>query len=102
MVTGWKMIYGKKYYFNKNGIMQTGLKQVGDRKYFFKRTGILAAAEWCKGYCVNADGSVTYPYRASWGETDGKRWYGDSSGWRARGTVKIDGYYYSFDSAGYL
>ncbi len=43
IVTGWKTIDGKKYYFNpkKNGRMVTGTKKISGTKYTFTKKGVL-------------------------------------------------------------
>ena len=83
MVTGWKTIEGKTYYFKENGAM--------------------AAKEWCNGWWLNANGTWTYKYKASWKKNSKGWWYGDTSGWYAKNcTIKIDGKSYTFDANGYM
>jgi len=83
MVTGWKTISGKTYYFKSGGAM--------------------AAKEWCSGYWLNADGTWTYPYKAKWTHNSKGWWYGDTSGWYAKNvTIIIDGKSYTFDAQGYM
>ena len=62
----------------------------------------MAMDEWVKGWLLNADGTWTYPYKASW-KKDYKGWlYGDTSGWYAKNiTITIDGKVYTFDAQGY-
>ena len=124
MVTGWQEIDGKWYLFNSSGAMQTGWKQSGNtwyyldpsdgsmvtgwkeidgKWYFLKSNGAMAASEWCGGYWLNADGTWTYPYKATWRKTNNKWWFGDDSGWYAKNeTLIIDGVSYKFDAKGYL
>ena len=104
MVTGWKQVDGQWYYMDANGVMQTGwLRLASNGKwYYLKESGQMAAFEWCKGYWLNADGSWTYPYKASWKKDAKGWWYGDTSGWYAKNrTYVIDGKSYTFNSAGY-
>ncbi|MBQ9561943.1 MAG: N-acetylmuramoyl-L-alanine amidase family protein [Lachnospiraceae bacterium] len=103
MDTGWKQISGTGYYFNSSGAMQTGWQTIGGKTYYFKSSGAMAAKEWCKGYWLNADGTWTYKYKASW-KKDSKGWYyQDTSGWYAKSTtIKIDDKMYTFDSKGYM
>ncbi len=103
MITGWKKLSGKWYYFSGSGIMQTGWKKISGKWYFFKSNGNMAAAEYCKGYWLNKDGTWTYKAKASWKKSSKGWWYGDTKGWYAKNTkLIIDGKEYSFNAAGYL
>ena len=103
MQTGWKQIGGIWYYFNSGGDMVTGWKTINKKTYFFKDSGAMAASEWCQGYWLNADGTWTYQYKASWKKNSNGWWYGDTSGWYAKScTIKIDGKNYTFDAKGYM
>ena len=103
MQTGWKKIDGQWYYLNSSGVMQTGWQEIGGKTYFFKSSGVMAAKEWCGGYYLNADGTWTYKYKASWKQNSKGWWYGDTSGWYAKScTIKIDDKNYTFDANGYM
>jgi glucan-binding YG repeat protein len=42
IVKGWKVISGKKYYFDKKtGVVTTGLKKIGKNTYYFAKSGVL-------------------------------------------------------------
>ncbi len=41
MVTGWKTISSKKYYFASNGKMTTGWKSISGKYYYFNSSGVL-------------------------------------------------------------
>ena len=102
MVTGWKKISGKWYYFSTSGAMATGWKTISGKTYFFKSSGAMAANEWCQGWWLNANGTWTYKYKASWKTNSTGWWYEDTSGWYARNcTITIDSKAYTFDSRGY-
>ncbi len=103
MQTGWQKIANVWYYFNAGGDMVTGWKTLSGKTYYFKDSGAMAVNEWCKGYWLNADGTWTYKYKASW-KKDSKGWYyQDTSGWYAKScTIKIDGKNYTFDAGGYM
>ena len=102
MATGWKQLGGKWYYFEANGVMQTGWLKLNNKWYYLKESGQMAASEWCEGYWLNADGSWTYRYKASWTKNGNGWWFGDESGWYARNTSYIiDGKSYTFNNAGY-
>ena len=104
MKTGWVKISGKWYYFNKSGVMQTGWQKISNKWYYLKDSGAMASKEWVKGYYwINKDGTWTYEYKASWKKSNGKWWFGDTSGWYAKNTtIVIDGKSYTFDAKGYL
>lgn len=122
MITGWKLVDGKWYFFegtgvmktgwvgsgstyyymDTNGAMVTGWKQISGKWYYFKASGVMAAGEWCEGYWLNADGSWTYPYKASWRQNSKGWWFGDDNGWYAKNEkLKINDKEYSFDVNGY-
>ncbi len=102
MLTGWQKLGNAWYYFHDGGDMAVGWKTIGGKTYYFKENGQMASKEWCKGYWLNADGTWTYKYKASW-KKDSKGWYyQDTSGWYAKNeTIKIDGKKYTFDASGY-
>ncbi|MBR0087059.1 MAG: N-acetylmuramoyl-L-alanine amidase family protein [Lachnospiraceae bacterium] len=102
MATGWKQLSGKWYYFESSGAMATGWKTISGKTYYFKASGAMAAREWCGGYYLNADGTWTYQYKASWKQNAKGWWFGDTSGWYAKScTITIDGKAYTFDAKGY-
>ena len=103
MLTGWQESGGKWYYFASSGAMVTGWLKDGNTWYYLKSNGAMAAGEWCEGYWLNADGTWTYPHKATWRKTNNKWWFGDDSGWYAKSeTLTIDGKSYTFDAKGYL
>lgn len=102
MATGWVKSGNDWYYMNASGVMTTGWVKVGSSWYFMKASGPMAANEWCSGYWLNANGTWTYPYKASWKQDSKGWWFGDTSGWYAKSTTqKIDNVNYTFDAAGY-
>ena len=103
MRTGWVYDGGTWYYMHSSGRMMTGWIQSGGTWYYLKGSGAMAANEYVSGYWLNANGSWTYPHRASWRKSGNRWWYGDTSGWYAANvTYKIDGVNYSFDAAGWM
>ena len=104
MLTGWQKSGNTWYYLNKeNGAMVTGWLKDGNNWYYLKSNGAMAAGEWCEGYWLNANGTWTYPHKATWRKTNNKWWFGDDSGWYAKSeTLTIDGKSYTFDAKGYL
>ncbi len=102
MFTGWMSFEGSYLYFGSSGAMVTGWQYINGKYYYFAEDGLMAASEWREGYWLNADGSWTYPYKASWKHNSTGWWYRDTSGWYAKnGTQKIDGVEYIFNAAGY-
>lgn len=103
MRTGWVYDGGTWYYMHSSGRMMTGWIQSGGTWYYLKGSGAMAANEYVSGYWLNANGSWTYPHRASWRKSGNRWWYGDTSGWyAASATYRIDGVNYSFDAAGWM
>ncbi len=103
MQTGWQKVRGKWYYFAGSGAMQTGWKTISGKTYFFKEDGSMAANEWCRGYWLNANGTWTYKYKASWKKSAKGWWFGDTSGWFAKSDWQlIDSKWYYFDTKGYI
>ena len=49
MQTGWKQVSGKWYYFHTDGAMRTGWKQIGDKWYYFYEDGHMAKSEKIQG-----------------------------------------------------
>ena len=75
IVTGWKTISKKKYYFNKKmGNAATYLTKIGKKYYLFSSSGVLKSKGWQKSdgkyYYLKKDGSVT----KGWKKVKGK-WY---------------------------
>lgn len=103
MKTGWMGIEGTYIYFDASGAaVKNCWKEINGKWYYFDDSGLMASAEWRGGYWLNADGSWTYPYKASWKHDSTGWWYGDTSGWYAKNsTEKIDGIEYDFDAEGY-
>ena len=61
------------------------------------------SGEWKNGWWYNADGSWSYPYSGSWKQNSIGWWFEDESGWYPTNAwMKVDGYWYYFDSNGYM
>ena len=73
LVTGWKQIDGKWYYFESNGVMQTGWKQVSGKWYYLHTDGAMRT-DWKqiggKWYYFHTDGAM----RTGWKQI-GDKWY---------------------------
>lgn len=98
-----RWINGKWYYFDAQGHMLTGWQNINGYSYYFEDSGAMSASQYVDGYWLNADGTWTYPYRASWRLNSVGWWYGDDSGWYARNQWEtINGIDYYFDNNGYM
>ncbi len=78
MVTGWKTISGKTYYFTSEGAL-TGMQTVDGNTYYFNSKGVMQTG-------LQAIGSSTY--------------YFDGSGVMQTGWVTVSGTSYYFDETG--
>lgn len=55
LVTGWKTVKGRRYYFSKEtGARVTGWQTIGKYRYYFSRKGILQKGRNVGGYWLNA------------------------------------------------
>ena len=71
--------------------------------YYFDYNGYMASSEWVDGYWLGSDGAWVYAETGSWNSDKTGWWFGDTSGWYAAGRwQKINGYWYYFNSSGYM
>ncbi len=79
LVTGWKTIKGKKYYFMYDGTMATGITYVekNNRVYYFAKNGALKKFK-------------------GWKTIDGEKYYFSKKGYAVTGWQKISGKKYFF------
>ena len=71
--------------------------------YYFNSSGYMASNEYYKGYWFNADGSWDEQYFLTWKSNSTGWWVEDKSGWwPASSWLKVDGYWYYFNSSGYM
>ena len=71
--------------------------------YFFKPDGYMASGEYYNGYWFNGNGSWDPTYQLSWKSNSTGWWVEDVSGWwPSNSWLKIDGYWYYFNSSGYM
>ena len=91
------------YRFGPKGYMMTGWRTIQGKKYYFYKDGRRAHNEWIKGKWLGKKGVWKYKPKGSWHQNSTGRWYGDTSGWYACNCwQKIDGKWYYFDAAGYM
>ena len=107
IVTGWKKISGKWYYFDKKfGIAATYATKIGKKYYLFSESGVLAKKGWHEEmiafdeyayYYVKSDGSVT----TGWKKIKGKwYWFNKYGEMAANCKKKIGKKYYRFAKSG--
>ena len=71
--------------------------------YYFNSSGYMASGEYYNGYWFNSDGSWNSMYYLSWKSNSTGWWVEDEAGWwPVNSWLKIDGYWYYFDSNGYM
>jgi glucan-binding YG repeat protein len=86
MVTGFKRISGKTYYFKENGVMAKGLTKIGNDYFYFDTAK------------ANEGALVT-----GWVKVDGKWYYfNKTTGAAEKGWEKISGVWYYFDDNGVM
>lgn len=99
MQTGWRMVDGKWYYFQPNGVMAKGWLKDANKWYFLKKDGSMETG-W--GY-IN---DVWYHFQPSgamsvgWQKVNGTWYYLKSSGAMATGWEKVNGTWYYLKSSG--
>ena len=81
-LTGWRTIDGKRYHFNKYGVMHKGMKTI-DGKVYYLKNGVKTVKE-------------------GWHTIKGERYYGYSNGTFANKAKKIKKHVYMFRSNGQL
>ena len=121
IMSGWKTINGKTYYYNSSGVMQTGWQTIDGKKYFFMPEGymmtgwisfgqtryyLMPDGHMLTGWC--SFGSIKY-YLASdgkmvrgWQTIGGKKYYFNTDGIMQTGWQTIDGKKYFFMPEGYM
>ena len=101
IVTGWKQIDGKWYYFESTGVMQTGWKQVSGKWYYLHTDGAMRT-DWKqiggKWYYFHTDGAM----RTDWKQIDGKWYYFHTDGAMRTGWKQIGGKWYYLHEDGHM
>ena len=101
LVTGWKQIDGKWYYFESTGVMQTGWKQVSGKWYYLHTDGAMRT-DWKqiggKWYYFHTDGAM----RTDWKQIGGKWYYFHTDGAMRTGWKQIDGKWYYLYEDGHM
>ena len=101
MRTGWYKTGGKIFYFNRFGSQVTGFKKILGKKYYLKTNGSITKG-WkkIKGKWYYFDRSCRM--KTGWLKLGRKKFYLDSKGVMVTGTRKIGGVTYRFNSDGVL
>ena len=101
LVTDWKQIDGKWYYFESTGVMQTGWKQVSGKWYYLHTDGAMRT-DWKqiggKWYYFHTDGAM----RTDWKQIDGKWYYFHTDGAMRTGWKQIGGKWYYLHEDGHM
>ncbi len=96
---------GKGWWFeDSSGWYPASCWQKIDHKwYYFAADGYMASNEYREGCWLGNSGAWEYEPLGSWKSDSTGWWFGDTSGWYAYSQwLKIDGYWYYFDSSGYM
>ena len=100
-VTGWENIGGKEYYFMPEGYMWTGWASFGGTKYYFMPEGYMWTG-WAsfgnEKYYFDAAGRM----QTGWQDIDGKRYYFMPEGYMWTGWASFGGTKYYFMPEGYM
>lgn len=104
MVTGWKQIDGKSYYFNANGACCKNVSvPIDGKEYYFDGNGVMQTgwieASGARGttgtrYYAKADGTLV---KNSWAKVNGVWYYFGEACDLLTGIQQINGAYYSLD-----
>ncbi|MDY2663146.1 MAG: N-acetylmuramoyl-L-alanine amidase [Bariatricus massiliensis] len=81
VVSDWRSINGREYYFNKSGYRVTGWENIGGKEYYFMPEGYM----WI-----------------GWASFGGERYYFDGNGRMIEGVYTVEGIQYQFNSKGIL
>ncbi|WP_180960290.1 L,D-transpeptidase family protein [Neobacillus cucumis] len=97
--TGWMILGGKTYYFEKTGEMKKGWMILGGKTYYFEKTG-----EMKKGWMI-LNGKTYYfektgEMKKSWMILLGKTYYFEKTGEMKKGWMILNGKTYYFEKTG--
>ena len=100
MFCGFMTKWGATYHFAEDGKMDTGLTQIADDMYYFGDKGARVSSSYVNigsaRYYAGSDGRFVKGFLSKWGTT----YYFADNFEMQYGLVKIDGYYYYFNSNG--
>jgi hypothetical protein len=91
-------------YGDSNGwVASNQWEKIDGKWYYFNEAGFLATEQFIDGWWVGKNGAQTYKFKATWRKDANGWWFGDKSGWYAKGeTLVIDGVEYTFGADGYV
>lgn len=93
---------GNTYYLDDEGVRVTGWKKIDQKRYFFDKNGILQTSKWVKrgqnSYYLDESGAAV----TGWMTLDGDEYYFHKDGKMSTGEVQIGLAKYVFDKDGKL
>ena len=101
VVSDWRSINGREYYFNKSGYRVTGWENIGGKEYYFMPEGYMWTG-WA------SFGGTKYYFMPEgymwigWASFGGERYYFDGNGRMIEGVYTVEGIQYQFNSKGIL
>ena len=101
----WSKLNNNIYYVNETGSITKGIRQVKDKKYYFNKNGILQLNKKVvtgeSFYEIGSNGAMIAP-KNSWLSLNKKRYYNDNNGKLLKGIAKVKDTNYYFDNNGIL
>lgn len=120
----WIEVDRESYYLDENACMVTGWKIIGNKYYYFDESGKVLKNQWIKGDFVDENGEWVPQYSTAqwkmsngrwwylhgdgnfsydkWETIDGEKYYFDEDGWMITGWKKIDDNWYYFSTNGVM
>ena len=101
VVSDWRSINGREYYFNKSGYRVTGWENIGGKEYYFMPEGYMWTGWASFGgtkYYFMPEGYMW----TGWASFGGERYYFDGNGRMIEGVYTVEGIQYQFNSKGIL
>ena len=101
VVSDWRSINGREYYFNKSGYRVTGWENIGGKEYYFMPEGYMWTGWASFGgtkYYFMPEGYMW----TGWASFGGAKYYFDNQGRMLTGEQTIEGEKYIFNSEGIL
>ena len=100
---GWVKDNGELFYYPEENKMAIGWKKIDGDWYYFGKEGWMRKNGWWQGWYIREDGICTATVKAVWKKNRIGWWFGDTTGWYAKGEVlRISDRLYEFDDMGYL
>lgn len=101
----WSKINNSIYYIDETGSITKGIREVKDKKYYFNKNGILQLNKKIvtgeSFYEIGSNGAMVAP-KNSWVSLNKKRYYNDNNGKLLKGIAKVNNINYYFNNDGVL